>query len=52
MQEIRQWRPITLLATAYKALSKMINARVWPDLPSLIDDMLKDDSVGTTECAL
>ena len=37
-QEIRQWRPITLLTTAYKILAKMISARVRPLLPDLIHD--------------
>lgn len=35
---IRQWRPITLLPTAYKALAKMISARVWRILPEIIHD--------------
>ena len=37
-QEIRHWRPITLLTTAYKILAKMISARVRPLLPDLIHD--------------
>ena len=37
-QELRQWRPITLLTTAYKILAKMISTRVRPLLPDLIHD--------------
>ena len=37
-QEIRQWRPITLLPTAYKILAKMISSRIRPLLPDLIHD--------------
>ena len=37
-QELRQWRPITLLSTAYKILAKMISARVRPFLSDLIHD--------------
>ena len=36
--EIRQWRPITLLPTAYKILAKMISNRIRPLLPDLIHD--------------
>ena len=38
-QEIRQWRPITLLPTVYKILAKMISGRMRPLLPNLIHDM-------------
>ena len=37
-QEIRQWRLITLLTTAYKILAKMISSRIRPLLPNLIHD--------------
>ena len=37
-QEIRQWRLITLLPTAYKILAKMISNRLRPLLPDLIHD--------------
>ena len=41
-QEIRQWRPITLLTTTYKILAKMIGARVRP----LLLDLIHDTQVG------
>ncbi|MDM1544273.1 reverse transcriptase domain-containing protein, partial [Empedobacter sp. 189-2] len=34
--EIRQWRPITLLGTAYKVLAKAISRRLQPHLPDII----------------
>ena len=37
-QEIKQWRPITLLPTAYKILAEMISSHIRPLLPDLIHD--------------
>ena len=37
-EEVRQWRPITILNSAYKILAKALSLRLQPMLESLIHD--------------